>query len=174
MATLLTLRLFHTLWLLPKMFNGGKYLAFLVRCLNVIMISHVFLMGHSRPLFLYFRLFCKQLPVDNCSIKVASDWIRTRVFWYRKQPRCQLCHNHCPAAVKEFNWLKSRGPWWWSACSPSTPTIRVRIPLKPTVFSVKLCLKRTKINKKRPGLACFFETGLVACKSSCFISDQHR
>ena len=44
----------------------------------------------------------------------------------------------------------------WSACSPSTPTIRVRIPLKPKVFSIILCLKRTKINKKRPGLAHFF------------------
>ena len=39
----------------------------------------------------------------------------------------------------------------WSACSPSLPTIRVRIPLKPTIFSVKLCLKRTKINKKEAG-----------------------
>ena len=36
--------------------------------------------GHSRPLFLYFCLFNKQLTVDNCSIKVANDWIRTRVF----------------------------------------------------------------------------------------------
>ena len=26
------------------------------------------------------------------------------------------------------------GPWWWSAYSPSTRTIQVRIPLKPTVF----------------------------------------
>ena len=43
----------------------------------------------------------------------------------------------------------------WSAFLPSTPTIRVRIPLKSTVFSVILCLKRTKINKKRPGLAHF-------------------
>ena len=48
----------------------------------------------------------------------------------------------------------------WSACLPSTPTIRVRIPLKPTVFSVILCLKRTKINKKRPGLAHFFKKTL--------------
>ena len=39
----------------------------------------------------------------------------------------------------------------WSVCSPSTPSIRVRIPLKPTVLSVKLCLKRTKINKKEAG-----------------------
>ena len=40
----------------------------------------------------------------------------------------------------------------WSACSPSTPKIRVCIPLKPTVFSVILCLKRTKINKKEAGV----------------------
>ena len=46
-----------------------------------------------------------------------------------------------------------RGVVKWSACSSSTPTIRVQIPLKPTNFSVKLCLKRTKINKKRPWLA---------------------
>ena len=39
----------------------------------------------------------------------------------------------------------------WSVCSPSTPSIRVRISLKPTVLSVKLCLKRTKINKKEAG-----------------------
>ena len=32
-----------------------------------------------------------------------------------------------------------------SASLPSTPAIRVWIPLKPTA-----CLKRTKINKKRP------------------------
>ena len=40
----------------------------------------------------------------------------------------------------------------WSACSPSTPTIRVQIPLKPTIFSVILYLKRTKINKKESGV----------------------
>ena len=50
---------------------------------------------HSRPLFLYFRLFYKQLTVIKCSLKVPNDWIRTRVFWYRKQPLCQLRHNHC-------------------------------------------------------------------------------
>ena len=36
----------------------------------------------------------------------------------------------------------------WSACLPSIPTIRVRIPLKPKVFLENLCLKGTKINKK--------------------------
>ena len=55
-------------------------------------------MGHSRPYFLYFGLFYKQLTVNKCSIKVANDWIRTRVLWYRKQLLCQLRHNHCPRA----------------------------------------------------------------------------
>ena len=41
----------------------------------------------------------------------------------------------------------------WSACSPSTLTIRVQIPLKPTVVSVKFGFENKKINKKRPGLA---------------------
>ena len=35
----------------------------------------------------------------------------------------------------------------WSVCSPSTPTIRVRIPAEVYKFSVKVLLKRTKINK---------------------------
>ena len=50
--------------------------------------------GHSRPLFFVF--FYKQLTENNCSIKVADDWIRTRVLWYRKRPLCQLRHNHFP------------------------------------------------------------------------------
>ena len=45
----------------------------------------------------------------------------------------------------------------WSAVSPSIPTIRVLIPLKPTVCLYNLCLKRSKINKKRPGLVPFFK-----------------
>ena len=56
-------------------------------------------MGHSRPLFLYFRLFYKQLTVNKGSIKVADDWIRTRVLWYWKRPLCQLRHNHCPKSL---------------------------------------------------------------------------
>ena len=65
--------------------------------LSQIMLQYFFLkMGHSRPLFLYFRLSYKQLTVNKCSIKVANDWIRTRVLWYWKRPLCQLRHNHCP------------------------------------------------------------------------------
>ena len=45
----------------------------------------------------------------------------------------------------------------WSACSPSTPTIRVQIPLKHTVFSAQFVVKRTKINKKEAGVGPFLE-----------------
>ena len=65
--------------------------------------------GHSRPLFLYFRLFYKQLTVNKCSIKVADDWIRTRVLWYRKRPLCQLRHNHC-----HDKHVKGFFPEWWA------------------------------------------------------------
>ena len=55
----------------------------------------------------------------------------------------------------------------WSACSPSTPTIRVRIPLTPTVFPVKFVFEK---NKKRPGLAHLKNTlYLSCCCSSCFL-----
>ena len=42
----------------------------------------------------------------------------------------------------------------WSACLPCSLTIRVRIPLKSTVFSVKFMFEENE-NKKRPGLAHF-------------------
>ena len=38
----------------------------------------------------------------------------------------------------------------WSACSPSIPMIQVQIQLKSSIFIVKKCLKKEKINKKRP------------------------
>ena len=46
---------------------------------------------------LFSSFFCKQLTVNKCSIKVADDWIRTRVLWYRKRSLCQLRHNYCPS-----------------------------------------------------------------------------
>ena len=45
----------------------------------------------------------------------------------------------------------------WSSCSPYTPTIRVRKPLKPTFFLENLCLKIIKINKKWQRLAHFLK-----------------
>ena len=46
--------------------------------------SIVLLMGHSRPLFLYF---CHFNTVDcECSIRFfADDWIRTADLWSRKR-----------------------------------------------------------------------------------------
>ena len=38
----------------------------------------VFLMGHSRPLFLYLRLFYKHLTVNKCSIKVVGRWLDSK------------------------------------------------------------------------------------------------
>ena len=43
--------------------------------------------------FTLFLSFLQTVTENNCSIKVADDWIRTRVLWYRKRPRCQLCQN---------------------------------------------------------------------------------
>ena len=45
--------------------------------------------------FSIFCLFYKQFKVNNGSIKAADDWIRTPDLWFRKQPLCQLSHNHC-------------------------------------------------------------------------------
>ena len=43
----------------------------------------------------------------------------------------------------------------WSACLPSTPTIRVRIPLKPTVFSVKFVFEKNENKQKEAGVGPF-------------------
>ena len=55
-------------------------------------------MGHSWPLFLYFRLFYKQLTGNLSSLKFADGWIRTTDLWCRNRPLCQLSHNHCPSS----------------------------------------------------------------------------
>ena len=45
----------------------------------------------------------------------------------------------------------------WSAFSPSTLTIRVRIPLKPRVFSVKFVFEKTKDKQKEAGAGTFLK-----------------
>ena len=68
------------------------------------------ILGHSRPFFLYYVFFYEKVNRNYCSIKVAHDWIRTRVLWYRKRPSCQLCHNHC--TMRYCQSLRKRsGPW---------------------------------------------------------------
>ena len=49
-------------------------------------------MGHSRPLFLYIRLFNAVDSKQMFNINFANDWIRTANLWYRKQPLYQLSH----------------------------------------------------------------------------------
>ena len=56
--------------------------------------SYIFLMGQSRPLFIFYFLLFN--TVDNkCSIIFADDWIRTADLWNLKRPLNQLSHNHC-------------------------------------------------------------------------------
>ena len=55
-----------------------------------------------------------------------------------------------------------KGTWYravvkWSACSPSTPTIRVRIPLKHTVFSVKFVFEKSENKQKEAGVGPFLK-----------------
>ena len=44
----------------------------------------------------------------------------------------------------------------WSACSPSTPTIRVWIPLKPTILSVKFVFEKNTNKQKEAAVDPFF------------------
>ena len=73
-----------------------------VRTLNLTLkdlnwtVLHFFKMGHSRPLFLIFRLFNTVDSKQMVKINFAHDGIRTAYLWCRKQPLCQLSHNHCP------------------------------------------------------------------------------
>ena len=47
------------------------------------------------------------------------------------------------------NYFTAVGVVLWSACWPSYPTIWVQIPLKPTVFSIKILLEKNKNKEKR-------------------------
>ena len=98
-----------------------------------------------------------------CSKNVPSVWwdlnLYLQSFQVVGKPFDRLLDHHSdgpifwPTCVSEKNDIV-----WavvvvkWSACSPSTLTIQVWILLSSTVFLWKLYLKRTKINKKRPGL----------------------
>ena len=54
--------------------------------------------GHSRPLYIYFRLFNivdnKQVNKQMFNINFADGWSWTTGLLYRKQPFYQLSHNH--------------------------------------------------------------------------------
>ena len=50
----------------------------------------------------------------------------------------------------------------WSACYPSTLTIRVRIPMKPKVFLVKFVFVKNKNKQKQAGVGPFIYVKLIS------------
>ena len=52
-------------------------------------------MGHSWPLFIYFRLFNTVDSEQMFNINIADNWIWTTDFWYRKRPLYQRSQNDC-------------------------------------------------------------------------------
>ena len=53
-------------------------------------------MGHSRPIFLYFRFFNTFHSKQIYNLNFSNDWIRMGDIWYKRWPLCQLRHNQCP------------------------------------------------------------------------------
>ena len=62
-----------------------------------------FWMGHSRPIFLYFRLFYSWQYTNVLYKSFDDDWIRTADFWCWKRLLYQLSHNHCPTYFIGFD-----------------------------------------------------------------------
>ena len=54
----------------------------------------------------------------------------------------------------------------WSACSPSTPTIQVQIPLKCTIFIVQTLHEKNENKWKEAGRGCKFKNVFVKSESS--------
>ena len=133
----------------------------------------------KNALLLNFRLFhmtqtnCKLLKRRWCAWDSNQYGRRRQIHWAMAAPKAQLylgniilqvkvCPTESLAPLRETK-LKNKYMGWtltyysravvvdkWSACLPSTPTTRVRIQLKPTVFYAQL---KPKINKMRAGLA---------------------
>ena len=57
----------------------------------------------------------------------------------------------------------------WSACLPSTPTIRVQILLKPTAISVKFVFEKNKNKLKEAGVGPFFKNN----SNSIIVSNRY-
>ena len=114
--------------------------------------------GRDFPLFLLIGLLSKIEVFSFRHFQAFSSFFpisKTNRFFHRphvlKDTRLHEITEQCNWALGEAGVVVVK----WSAFSPSTPAIRVQILLKSTVFSVKLCLKRMKINKKRPMLCPF-------------------
>ena len=66
----------------------------------------------SQPLpFIFHLFFTFTNSKIKCRIKVASDWIRTRVLRCRNQPLPQLCHKRFVSVRgKLWRWEEAQGP----------------------------------------------------------------
>ena len=63
--------------------------------------------------------------------------------------------------------MNDLGQWWWSSGQRDL-LLLLRSEFESRLsFSVKLYLKRTKLNKKRPGLALFYKMNDVKMNKSC-------
>ena len=94
---------------------------------NYIKHFHIFFLASHQDTFLLHQITTRLL-------------LYTANHWYMQAAMV--------ANVQVVKVLHKQVPWWWSECSPSTWTIRVRIPLNSTIFLYNLYLIGTKINKK--------------------------
>ena len=105
-------------------------------------------MGHSQPLFLYFRLF---YSIIIGRLNFADVGMRTSDLWCRKRPLYQLIHHQCPIlssvwdiilARKKSKMVRNPQKWsfvflwlWWVERS----TTEIKVPdsmANPFVASV--------------------------------------
>ena len=94
---------------------------------NYIKHFHIFFLASHQDTFLLHQITTRLL-------------LYTANHWYMQAAMV--------ANVQVVKVFYKQVPWWWSECSPSTSTIRVRIPLNSTIFLYNLYLIGTKINKK--------------------------
>ena len=61
----------------------------------------------------------------------------------------------------------------WSTCSPSTLTIRVRILLKPTAFSVQFVFEKNENKQKEAGIGPFEKTTTIPAPGSAEVTQRY-
>ena len=86
-----------------------------------------------------FVIVCENDPANRKQIEI---WPNLDIFWKMSS---EFLHK---LSIQLFRSFKAVVVVKWSACSPSTPTIRVQIPLKISVLSVKFIFEKTKNTQK--------------------------
>ena len=105
-----SISIFSSLYISASIFLSFFLSFFLCHCicffisLSIILILFFKKVGHSRPLFIYFRLF-STVNKQMFNINFANDWSRTIDLWYWKWPLYQLSHNHFPSSFWFFIFL---------------------------------------------------------------------